>query len=123
MRNRLAAFIALATLSTAAAAMPVSTFLAKMDQLSTEGAMATATSDAALLKKELQNDAAALRAERMAATAAGKTPAYCPDASAAQPTLEDIVAGLKEVPEAQRSKTEVKDALRSFMAKRFPCKR
>lgn len=102
--------------------MPVSTFLAKMDQLSKEGAMATATSDAALLKTELQDDAAALRAERIAATAAGKIPAYCPDANAPQPTLEDIVAGLRAVPEAERGRTEVKDALRSFMAKRFPCK-
>jgi hypothetical protein len=121
MRKQLLAFVAMALVSSSAAAMPVSTFLSKMDRLAKEGAMATATSDAALLKKELQDDAAALRSERMAATAAGNTPAYCPTANAAQPTLEEIVAGLRGVPEAQRSKTEVKDALRAFMAKRFPC--
>jgi hypothetical protein len=115
--------LAVAAVSAPASAMPVSTFLAKMDQLAKEGAMATATSDAALLKKELQGDAAALRAERMADTAAGKTPAYCPDSNAPQPTLDDIVAALKTVPEAQRGRTEVKDALRAFMAKRFPCSR
>ena len=122
MQKQLMIFAALAAFSTSASAMPVSTFLAKMDQLAKEGAMATATSDAGLLKTELQDDAAALRVERMAATAAGKTPPYCPDASAAQPTLEEIVAGLRAIPEAQRSKTQVKDALRNFMATRFPCK-
>ena len=55
-----------------ALAMPVSTFLAKMDKLISEGPMATATSDAALVKKELQDDAAALRSERVAATQDGK---------------------------------------------------
>ena len=122
MQKQLLALVALASLSTSASAMPVSTFLNKMDQLTKECAMATATSDAALLKKELQDDAAALRAERLAAIQAGQTPAYCPDASAAPLTIEDLVGGLKGVPEAQRGKTEVKDALRSFMAKRFPCK-
>jgi hypothetical protein len=106
-----------------AAAMPVSTFLSVMDKLISEGPMATATSDAALVKKELQDDAAALRSERVAATQDGKTPPYCPGEGAAQPTLEEIVAGLKAVPEAKRGTTEVKDALRSFMAKRFPCTR
>jgi hypothetical protein len=111
------------SVSTAAPGMPVSTFLAKFDQLAKEGAMATTTSDAALLKKELQDDAAALRSERLAATQAGKTPAYCPGAQSAQPTLQEIVAGLKAVPEAKRGTTEVKGALRAFMAKRFPCMR
>jgi hypothetical protein len=123
VKKHLFALFALAALPSAASAMPVSTFLAKFDKLTKEGTMATATSDASLLKKELQDDAAALRAERLAAAAAGKTPAYCPDAQAAQPTLQEIVAGLKAAPEAKRGTTEVKDALRSFMAKRFPCTR
>jgi hypothetical protein len=106
-----------------ASAMPVSAFLAKMDKLTSEGPMATATSDAALIKKELQDDAAALRSERLAATQAGKTPPYCRGEGSAQPTLQEIVAGLKTVPVAKRGTTEVKDALRSFMAKRFPCTR
>jgi hypothetical protein len=114
--------LALAT-AIPASAMPVSVFLAKMDKLTSEGPMATATSDAALVKKELQDDAAALRSERLAATQAGKSPPYCPKEGAAQPTLEEIVAGLKAVPEAKRGTTEVKDALRTFMAKRFPCSR
>jgi hypothetical protein len=116
------AWLALAA-AVPASAMPVSTFLAKMDKLTSEGPMATATSDAALIKKELQDDAAALRSERLAATQAGKTPPYCPKEGAARPTLEEIVAGLKAVPEAKRGTTDVKDALRAFMAKRFPCGR
>ena len=106
-----------------ASAMPVSAFLSKVDKLAKAGAVATMSSDASLIKKELEDDAATLRAERLAATQSGKTPAYCPDAESGPPSLEEIVAGLKAVPEAQGSGTEVKDALRAFMAKRFPCSR
>jgi hypothetical protein len=120
---RMLLFAGAASLAGTASAMPVSTFLAKFDKLAKEGALATVTSDASLLKSELQDDAAALRSERLAATAAGKTPAYCPDPQAGPPSLEEIVAGLKDVPEAKRGTTEVKDALRAYMAKRFPCAR
>lgn len=99
--------------------MPVSTFLAKLDKLAAEGPLATVTSDAALLKKELQDSAASLRAERLAAAQQGKTPAYCPTGQS--PSFDEIVAGLKAVPPADRDKTEVKDALRSYMARRYPC--
>jgi len=120
MRIFALAFATLA-LGTSASAMPVATFLTKLDKLAKEGALATMTSDASLVKKELEAAAAGLRSERLAATQAGKTPAYCPDAQSAQPSVDEIVAGLKQVPEAERSKTEVKDALRAYLAKRFPC--
>ena len=115
--------IALASLAVASPApgMPVSTFLTKIDKLAAEGPLGTVTSDAALLKKELQDDAASLRAERLAAAQQGKKPAYCPDPSGSGPSIDEIVAGLKQVPPANRDKTEVKDALRAYMAQRFPC--
>jgi hypothetical protein len=122
MRIAAAGLAALAlALAAPASAMPVATFLAKIDTLMKEGQLATMTSDAALVKKELQDDAAALRAERLAAVQAGKAPAYCPDAQAAEPTGAEIILGLKQVPQAEQGKIEVKDALRAHLAKRFPC--
>ena len=116
-----AVVLGLLTISSPASAMPVSTFLAKLDKLAAEGPLATVTSDAALLKKELQDSAASLRAERLGAAQAGKTPAYCPDPQGAPPSSDEIIDALKEVPAAQQAATEVKDALRSYMARRFPC--
>ena len=101
--------------------MPVSTFLAKFQALEAKGALAAVTSDATLLKKELQDDAAALRAERLAAVQSGSKPAYCPDAGAGPPSFDEIIGALSAVPQGDRGKTEVKDALRAYMAKRFPC--
>lgn len=120
MRSWMCGLAALA-IGSSAGAMPVSTFLSKMDTLMNEGQLANMTSDAAIVKKELQDDAAALRSERLAAAQAGKTPAYCPDPQAPQPTGAEIVFALKQVPEADQGKIEVKDALRSYLAKRFPC--
>jgi hypothetical protein len=108
--------LAVMAAASSASAMPVSTFLSKIDTLMKEGQLAGMTSDAALVKKELQDDAAALRAERLAAA-----PPYCPDPQATQPTAAEIVLGLKQVPQADQSKVEVKDALRAYLAKRFPC--
>ena len=116
-----AVVLGLLTISSPASAMPVSTFLAKLDKLAAEGPLATVTSDAALLKKELQDSAASLRAERLATAQAGKTPAYCPDPQGPPPSSDEIIEALKEVPAAQQGTTEVKDALRSYMARRFPC--
>jgi hypothetical protein len=104
-----------------AAAMPVSTFLAKIDVLARAGAVAAASSDGQLIRKELEDDAAALHDERIAAAKAGKTAAYCPTQGSGPPSLEEIVKGLKQVPEADRGKIEVRDALRDYLAKRFPC--
>ena len=116
-----AAGLAALALGAQASAMPVATFLSKIDTLMKEGQLATMTSDAALVKKELQDDAAALHAERLAASQAGKAPAYCPDPRAPQPTGAEIILALKQVPQADQGKTEVKDALRSYLATRFPC--
>jgi hypothetical protein len=121
MRKPVTALAAICVLASPAAAMPLSTFLAKIDSLVRAGPAAAATSDAQLIKKELEDDAAALHDERVAAAKAGKSAAYCPAPQSGPPSLEEIVGGLKQVPEAERSKTEVRDALRAYLAKRFPC--
>ncbi|HET7577368.1 MAG TPA: hypothetical protein VFK19_12510 [Sphingomicrobium sp.] len=121
MRKRFLAIAVIGLAAEPAAAMPVSTFLTKIDALARAGAVAAASSDGQLIKKELEDDAAALHDERVAAASAGNTPAYCPAPQSGPPSLDEIVASLKEVPKAKRGKTEVRDALRAYLAQRFPC--
>jgi hypothetical protein len=115
------ALVAVCFLASPAAAMPLTTFLTKIDALARAGPVAAASSDGQLIRKEMEDDAAALHDERVAAASAGKIPAYCPTPQSGPPSLDEIVTGLKEVPEAARGKTEVRDALRAYLAKRFPC--
>jgi len=101
--------------------MPVSTFLSKFESLDPNGASTALTRDLGALRAELQKDASELRAERLAAVSAGTKPAYCPGAGGAQPGAKEIIAALEEIAEADRPFIEVKDALRAYLAARFPC--
>ncbi|HEY7006332.1 MAG TPA: hypothetical protein VH392_07580 [Sphingomicrobium sp.] len=101
--------------------MPVSDFLSKFESLDPKGDPDRLATGLGELRAEVQEDASELRAERLAAEREGKKPAYCPAADAVQPTAEEIVAALEEIPEGDRPLIEVKDALRGYLAYRFPC--
>jgi hypothetical protein len=120
MKLRLAA-AALSMVSVSAAAMPVQTFLTKADALQSKGPLAIFSGDLKLLMNTIKVDANALKTERLSAKTAGQTPAYCPT-SDVNLTNKDIVEAMRAVPPADRTRTDTRDALRSYMAKRFPCR-
>ena len=105
----------------AAAAMPVSTFLAKADDLQKKGPLAMFSGDLKLLMGQVKADAAELRSENKAAAAAGRAKAYCTPAAGVELTNRDILGAMQAVPPAERARTSTKDALRSYFARRFPC--
>jgi hypothetical protein len=122
MKLRIAAGLLLVmTPLASAAAMPVSTFLAKADRLQSKGPFAMFSGDMKLLQNAIKADAAALRAERAAAQAAGKRPAYCPPGPVKM-GVKEVMGAMRAVPPAQRARTDTKDALRAYFAGRFPCK-
>lgn len=79
------------------------------------------SSDLGLLKNEVRTAAAALKAEREGAARAGRRPAFCPPASVSL-NAEDVLTAFRSIPEAQRPRMEVRDALRMYMARRYPCR-
>lgn len=116
-------FAAIAALAaTAADAMTVKTFVEKADALEKKGVMALMSSDFRLLKKEVETAGAALRAERLAAQKAGRRPAYCPTDKAGGLSSNELLAHFRAIPPQQRERTEVKDGLRSLLARKFPCR-
>ena len=104
-----------------AQAMPVSTFLAKANALQKKGPLALFSSDIGVLKKEVQASAVLLRNERLAAKSAGRRPAFCPPEKGAALNSNELLGHFKSVPPAQQSRVPVRDALRSFMVKKYPC--
>ena len=103
-----------------AAAMDVATFLRHADALERMGARAVFASEGRLVMDELNDSNRALRAERMRAQAAGRRPVYCPEAhSRASP--QEIVGALRRIPASRRAQIQVRDALRVFYARRYPC--
>lgn len=114
--------IAAAVGASSASAMPVSTFLTKADGLKAKGPLALLSGDYKLLKNEVSNSMNSLRAERLAAPKLGKRPAYCPTQQSGGMDVDEILSAMRAIPAPQRERTEVRDALRSHLARRFPCK-
>ena len=122
MKMKLLAALMLAVVPVGAAqAMDVATFLAKADALKKKGMMALMSSDYKLLKNEIVTHSNTLRAERLAAEKAKRRPAYCPPAKSGL-NSDEILAAFRSIPAAQRPRTDVKDALRALLARKFPCR-
>ena len=121
--HNIAGFVLLAAAAAGAHAqnMPVSTFLGKAEALKKKGPLALLSGDLRLLKGEIQKSAAQLRAERLAAKAAGRKQAFCPPEQGASLTSNDVLNHFGSIPPAQRSKMPVREGMRSLMAKKFPC--
>lgn len=106
--------------ATSAHAMDAATFLEKAEAVQKKGASAMFTHDAMVVLATMSDSVDSLRAERLAAKAAGRQPAYCPPAHG-ELTRPEILAAMRAVPAAQRPQTQVADALRPAFAKKFPC--
>ena len=115
-----AALLAAVPLS-AASAMDVATFLGKADALQKKGMLALMSSDYKLLKREIEVNGEALRAERLAAERAKRKPAYCPPGKQ-WVAPEELLASFRTIPAAQRPRVQVKDGLRALLARKYPCR-
>jgi hypothetical protein len=121
-RKTLLAALLLAVVPLSAAnAMDVATFLAKADALQKKGMLALMSSDYKLLKNEIVAQSQVLRGERLAAERAHRRTAYCPPAKSDLKSNE-ILAAFRTIPAAQRSRIQVRDALRALLARKYPCR-
>ena len=122
MKKLLVALLVAGAPLTTAAAMPVSTFLQKADALQAKGMMALFSSDYKLLKGEVERNSAELRTERLAAKAAGRRPAYCPPEAQGGINSDELLRAFHTIPADKQPRTEVKDALRALLARKYPCR-
>jgi hypothetical protein len=116
----IAAMLCASTAPAFAQNMPVSTFLEKADALKAKGMMAMFSSDAGLLKTEVQTAALSYRKERKASEAAGRKPEVCPPEKGSLDT-DELIAMFRTIPAEQRPRTTVKQAWISFMKRKYPC--
>jgi len=107
--------------ATALQAMNVAVFLQKAEALEKKGMTAMFSSDLRLLKGEIRTASAQLKTEREAAKRAGRPTAYCPPAKASLNSNE-LMVHFRAIPPAQRARTEVRDGLRSLLARKYPCR-
>lgn len=120
-RKWLLAALAVLVPVSALQAMTVAVFLEKADALQARGMMAMFSSDIGLLKGEVTSAGTALRAEVASARRAGRQPAFCAPEQVRMNSNE-LLAFFRALPPAQRQRLEVRDALRIYMVRRFPCR-
>lgn len=105
-----------------AGATDVATFLGKVEAVKSKGVAAMFSSDLKRLMSEIGTSMKSLKEERLAALAARRRPAYCPDGKA-ELSRQELFAAMEAVPPAARPKVQVKDALRAGLARKYPCAR
>ncbi|HEY1606882.1 MAG TPA: hypothetical protein VGF77_14935 [Allosphingosinicella sp.] len=124
MKIRFAATVLLIALpATAAQAMDVATFLAKVDALEKQGMLALLSSDYRLVKNESETAIREITAEARAAKAAHKPPVACPPGGTAQTDSNEALAYFRAMPPDKRARTQVKDALLALLIHKYPCRR
>ena len=101
--------------------MDVATFLAKADALQKKGPMALFSGDYRRLKREAEGAGAQLKAENAALVKAGKPTPYCPPKKGSLGSTE-LLNGFRAIPAADRPRMTVKDGMRTYLAKKWPCR-
>lgn len=121
-RLRVAAIVLGLTAPTAAQAMSVAQFLAKVKALQAQGAFAALSPDAELVRREVAAIRTAYTADLRAARAAGKTPHSCPPETG-KPKLspKQMLAELEKIPPAKRGMS-MKAAVYAYMKRTYPCR-
>ena len=84
--------------------------------------MALFTSEYRLLKREAEGAGAQLKAENAALVKAGKPTPYCPPKKGSLGSTE-LLGGFRAIPAADRPRTSVKDGMRIYLARKWPCPR
>jgi hypothetical protein len=113
---------ALAAPTAAAAASDVASFVARGEHLMRLGPLAAfSTKEMDSLFGEMNATTRELRAERVAAIAAGKPPAYCPPADN-KPDPRAVFQYLETIPPAQRVHMPLKDGMRQMYQHWWPCR-
>ncbi|WP_338578447.1 hypothetical protein V8J38_07010 [Brevundimonas olei] len=103
------------------AEMTVQQFLTIGQNIPRNRAVAMMRPDTRRLIREVTGAVSTVKAEQASAVSAGRTPAHCIPTSGTGITPETLVARFETMPEARRRIT-VTQAVRDWMAERYPCR-
>ncbi|QIK96681.1 hypothetical protein G7076_09760 [Sphingomonas sp. HDW15A] len=74
------------------------------------------------LTKEARGAGETVRAHRIAAEKAGQTPRYCPPKGSPRMGSEEFLKRLSAIPQDERAKINMLEAMNRILAVKFPCK-
>jgi hypothetical protein len=122
-------WVGLLALGSAAAAsaqaMPLPTFLERATALEKKGPLALFhRGEINALFTEMKGASDQLKAERLAAEKAGRPAAFCPPAGQKGVSFSstELLRELRAIPAAQARSMTMTDAMRTVLARRYPCR-
>jgi hypothetical protein len=98
-------------------------FLERADRLLHKGPFALFDSDYKRLQAEGTAAGNSIRADREAAERAGRPIAYCSPKPRAELGNMEFVSGLRAIPQAERERISLKQAMLIVLQKKYPCHR
>ncbi|QTC92945.1 hypothetical protein [Brevundimonas goettingensis] len=111
--------VAVSLIATAASAMTVQEFLTTASRIP-QNPTALLRSDTRRLMNEFKGGMQTVRAEQTADRAAGRRPATCMPEKVSF-NVNEILGRFNAIPAARRGQISVTQALREWMADRYPC--
>ena len=100
----------------------VAQFLHRANPIRDAGVLGMLSPEVPQLRAEAREAVAQMKAERQARARAGKPPLYCKPADEADPSVEEMVDALNDLPPRQQRTLPLKDGIVRVMAQMFPCR-
>lgn len=123
MRLLLGAVLLAVPASTIAQNMNADEFHRRAIALQKKGSRALlAIGEIRALTKEARGAGETVRAHRIAAEKVGQTPRYCPPKGSPRMGTEEFLKRLTAIPQEERAKINMLEAMNRILAVKFPCK-
>jgi len=123
MRMLIAAVLLTATTPALAQNMNADEFHRRATALQKKGSLALlSVKEIRALTKEARTAGETVRANRLAAEKAGQNGRYCPPKGAARMGSEEFLKRLTAIPQEERVKINMMEAMNRILAVKFPCK-
>lgn len=105
-----------------AAGPTVAAFLDRANPIRDQGVLGMLSPDVPELRAQAKAAIRQMHADEDARRAARRPPLYCKSPDERDPSVEDMVDGLNDIPERQQRTLPLKDGIVRVMARMYPCR-
>lgn len=106
-----------------AQSMNAEAFYKKALALKAKGPMALMSRELKPVVNEAKAAGLKARANRLAASAAGRNPRYCPPKGSKRLGTDEFMSGMAAIPAAERARIDMTEAMTRILVRKHPCPR
>lgn len=118
-----ATIVSFTAVPAAAAGPTVAAFLDRANPIRDQGVLGMLSPEVPELRAEAKAAIRQMHADEDTRRAARRPPLYCKSADEPDPSVEDMIDALNDIPERQQRTLSLKDGIVRVMARMYPCSR